>query len=257
MKTFKNTINWQSTPLLTDLQLASDAVCVVLFSASIIPKLLLQQPEQWLSPQEIKVLAKRKGQQQRNFLASRYCFKQLIAQHLQCELGEVSVAFNEKSQQLNAYFNESALPFSLSLSHKEEQLLLSLSLKNDVVAVDIENMTKQRAFFNIADNAFNASEYLLLKEAVDPHFTFYQLWTIKECLVKATNKTLARVLALSAENECTEQKLKFCTFVKNSYIGSVLYSQDIDFKKIHFINVNKKPQLVSCGFLLMHKKSFS
>ncbi|MGB1197780.1 MAG: 4'-phosphopantetheinyl transferase family protein [Thalassotalea sp.] len=232
-----NTAHWSSIDSLADLSLVSGNISVLQLRASFLPSSIIEHAEEWLSTQEYQILAKRKGQQRINFLASRYCLKQLISRYLICEVINITIAFDEHSQQIKAYNKGEKLPFNLSISHKNDQLLIAISLTPVTIAVDLECLVKQRDFLKIAQQAFSTYEYNALVQSSEIRFSFYQLWTLKECWVKVTDQSLAKVLSVNIKEEYRHKMYKFCTFVKNNYIGSLLYPQDFDFKKIHFINV--------------------
>ncbi|XQW84909.1 4'-phosphopantetheinyl transferase family protein [Thalassotalea piscium] len=217
----------------------NDSVYVFYFSTQNLSEKFFIKAKQWLSPQELQVLAKRNGQQRTNFLASRYCLKQLIANQFKCDLIDVTICFNEKDKKISAFLNSTNLPFSISISHKDNRLLIALSLTPSVLAVDLENISKNRDFLSIAQQVFSKQEYDEMKHVGDLNFYFYQLWTLKECLVKATGQSLVKILGINTEQELKHQKLNFSTFVENDYIGTLLYSQYIVFNKVHFIKCLK------------------
>lgn len=229
-----NTVQWLPFHSFDNFNLHNDVLYVFQFAAVSIPLSLLNAPKQWLTIEEQQILAKRRAQQRLNFLASRYFIKQLLAQHLGCKLLDLYISFDQVSQQLQVYYQTKLLPYTLTISHKDDQLLIALSLKSLVLGVDLEALAKKRDFINIAASAFHPSEITALAKARLLSASFYQLWTLKECLVKAKSQSLMKVLALDIKSELADQALSFCTFVENNYMGAVVYPQHFDFKSIRW-----------------------
>ncbi|NRA40352.1 MAG: 4'-phosphopantetheinyl transferase superfamily protein [Planctomycetes bacterium] len=78
-----------------------------------------------------------------------------------------------------------------NLSHSGDAIICVLSADNSI-GVDTECTTRQRSFNNIAYNYFSPAEQEALIAAPELSQLFYQLWTLKESLIKAQRMSITQ-----------------------------------------------------------------
>lgn len=81
----------------------------------------------------------------------------------------------------------------VNVTHAGDWSLLAIG--QSAVGVDLENATTELTFQDIASLSFSQPEQHFLHESVDPRAIFFQLWTRKEALIKATGRGISDALA--------------------------------------------------------------
>lgn len=79
-----------------------------------------------------------------------------------------------------------AVNLHFNVSHSGSRILVAIGKVN--VGVDVEKMTTDFPYKDILPHSFNLVEQRSIRESADAQGLFYQLWTRKEALVKATGK---------------------------------------------------------------------
>jgi phosphopantetheinyl transferase len=87
---------------------------------------------------------------------------------------------------------ETAQTFSISISHSGTMAAIILSDNSLRLGIDIEKI-KKRNFKELATEICTKNELALLHKREDIETDFYQLWTIKESLAKASQTSLTRL----------------------------------------------------------------
>jgi len=142
----------------------------------------------WLSDAEIRTLASRKSNTQKlNFLISRYVIKRVVSEKLNLKIATLTVERNEELELMQVLYLGKALPLSLSLSHSNDKVLVSLlfGFINSKLGVDVEKINSKRNTLAIAESYFHEDEFEKITLSNDSVLAFYQQWTKKEALVKA------------------------------------------------------------------------
>lgn len=102
----------------------------------------------------------------------------------------------------------------ITLSHKQQACVIVSS--SNKVGVDME-ILENREFHGIADFCFNDKE----KQYSTDIIKFYQIFTLKEALIKAKNLSFSHLHLVSIFNE---KKYNFKSFIiNNKYIISVVF----------------------------------
>lgn len=92
----------------------------------------------------------------------------------------------QTSRALKQFFREKYLLQHYSISHKKELSLLAASNVNNPVGVDLEWM-QTRDFADLIPLFCHEEEQKWWQEQQDKKWAFYQLWCLKEALIKADN----------------------------------------------------------------------
>lgn len=127
---------------------------------------------------------------------------------------------------------------NFSLTHKKNNCLFSLF--EGISGVDLEFIHKKRDIFAISKEVFSPQERELMEKAQNPYEFFYQLWTIKESIIKAENlnfPSAMKEIGIFKNNELRLKKNKaensflIQGFLNNDYIFSALF---LESKKENF-----------------------
>ncbi len=115
------------------------------------------------------------------YIASRWLLRKVLGQYLQ--QSPVSLVFS-RSEKGKPYIANSSLKFNLS--HSGHWALLALGQDMEL-GVDIEQIRDSRDLLGIAENYYHPDEFTQLRQrhGAEQILFFYQLWTLKEALLKA------------------------------------------------------------------------
>lgn len=80
------------------------------------------------------------------------------------------------------------IPFHFNISHSGDYILIAVS--DSPIGVDIEHYQTGLNIHEVMEIAFSEKEIDFIKEQVIPQKAFFQLWTRKEALIKATSRGL-------------------------------------------------------------------
>ena len=149
----------------------------------------------WLHAAEKDRFNRYKSQNQREqFLLGRVLLKTVLSRYAGCaptdlkfDIGIRGKPFLNLNSPLSLYFN---------LSHSGNRLVIAVSRNKDL-GVDLEIIKKERAILKIAERFFSSSEIRGLKNLAKALQVrrFYELWTLKESVVKAYGYGLSRRLS--------------------------------------------------------------
>lgn len=114
-------------------------------------------------------------------IASRWLLRKVVGQYLQ---QSPSTLVFERSAKGKPYIAGSSLQFNLS--HSGHWALLALANGMEL-GVDVEQVKDSRDLLGIAENYYHPEEYAQLQQRQGDEQIrfFYQLWTLKEALLKA------------------------------------------------------------------------
>ena len=119
-----------------------------------------------------------------------------------------------------------------NISHSGDYILIAIAATE--VGIDVEKMNASFTYQSLLSFSFNPQEIDFIESSNLPYQTFYQLWTRKESLLKATGKglvdELSRVPALTGvQQNPTEiigstEKWQILSFpVDEKHVGSVAF----------------------------------
>ena len=149
----------------------------------------------WLHGAEKNRYNRYQSQSQReHFLFGRVLLKSILSQYAGCAPADLKFEIDSRGKPLLSSNNPLCLSFNLS--HSGNRAVVAVS-KNHDLGVDLENIKKERAILKIAQRYFSLSEIRALKNLSNALQIqrFYELWTLKESVVKACGDGLSRRLS--------------------------------------------------------------
>ena len=143
----------------------------------------------WLNAEEKERMHRYQSLFQReHFVLGRVLLRLILSKYLDCEPSE----FNFHTDKQGKLFLNSQRSLYFNLSHSYERLVVAVS-RARYLGVDIELMDEKRATLKIAERYFSASEFqdlCKLPKSLQAG-RFYELWTLKESVLKALGVGLA------------------------------------------------------------------
>lgn len=130
----------------------------------------------------------------------------------------------------------------INVSHSGNWILLAMGRVD--LGVDVEQMQPQFAFDDILSTSFSPAEQAFVREGADSQRRFYQLWTRKEALIKATGKGMdddfSRIPALDGSHQTGSQLIggtgdwQVMGFaISDHYSGAVAYPATAELPKFY------------------------
>lgn len=172
------------------------AYCVLCNASNIKEKDITALAAHLLSEHELTILQQRKKlPAKKEYIASRFLIKTLISKHLKLPYPQLELRFNSQKKKLQAIFNNQPMAITISLAHSKGMIFFALGDENTTLGVDIEYQNMNRNILSVAEAFFHSVEFKALSQ--HDYTKFYQLWTLKESLAKATSQS---VLALLSQN---------------------------------------------------------
>lgn len=123
-----------------------------------------------------------------------------------------------------------------NVSHSGDQILIAVGTKP--VGIDIEYINRDFNFESILDSVFNIEEIASINLSKDLSLSFYNLWTRKEAILKATGEGLADDLTqISVLNDSIKRghtSFLIKSFLSTQeYIGNLAVSSEVS-KIVYF-----------------------
>lgn len=124
-------------------------------------------------------------------------------------------------------------PIDFNISHSGDWLIIGISSQR--IGVDIERLKSQRKVEAIAQRYFHHQEYQDLLYSDDFTQNFYQLWTLKESIVKYTGEGIAQGLNQHLFALCNQRwiyanpQMRFIQYQLGGYSIAIatMYSQPL------------------------------
>ena len=162
----------------------------------------------WLHAAEKNRYNRYQSQSQRkHFLFGRMLLKAILSKYAGCAPTDLQLDIDTRGKPfLNS---NNPLCLSFNLSHSGNRLVVAVS-KNHDLGVDLENIKREREILKIAQRYFSLSEIRGLKHLSKAlQITrFYELWTLKESVVKACGYGLSGRLSEIVFSFPASNKLK-------------------------------------------------
>lgn len=203
----------------------------------------LENTHKYLSVEECEKLKKITSEsRQREFVSGRLLLRHLLAQHLDCAAHELKL---ELAASGKPFCSHPKSPY-FSISHSNNYVAVALC--SEEVGVDIERVKPERNFDLIAQNYYSDSENKQLKLIKDNKSKldyFYQLWVLKEAIVKASGQGLACSLTqidLSVDGGLVN---KLHAFDLNMHLFSKKWQADLWLGLAHAGSEVLKPELIT------------
>ena len=138
-----------------------------------------------------------------SFICRRTALRILLGRYTGLEPAEIEfIPGKNKKPELknhaNIYFN---------VSHSEELILIAISDKS--IGVDIEHIKPELNSAEVLKYAFNEQEITFINDSKQPADSFFELWTRKEALTKASSKglddDLCKIPSLDGEHKLNKE----------------------------------------------------
>ena len=161
------------------------------------PAEILNQFAATLSPDETARANKFKFERHRNrFIAGRGALRGILAPYLNAQPAELGFDYSPNGKpSLAGRFAESKIHFNLA--HSDELALIAVT-RIGIVGVDVEKVRPVKDMDHLVARFFSPREsdaFQKVAEAEKPA-AFFNLWTRKEALLKATGEGITRSLSL-------------------------------------------------------------
>ncbi len=177
-------LKWQTAAFETSVNLDFVAVWRINV-AGFKPFLAALQP--LLSPEEIeKVFRYKQENDQHCSLIGKAVLRILLGRYLNVDAKAIQFkSAKNKKPELENNFGRN---LHFNISHSGNWILIAVS--NLEIGVDVEKMYASFTYKNLLSFGFNPQEIGFIENSDLPYQSFYQLWTRKESLLKATGKGL-------------------------------------------------------------------
>lgn len=163
------------------------------------------------------------------FIICRTILKFILAEQTGLEVDKITIA---KDHNKKPYLSSNPSLF-FNVTHAANYAIIATA--NSSIGVDIEYINKDFDYKEILPSIFNDHEINEIVSNDDKHHTFYQLWTRKEAIVKATGKgiddNIKNIVSLDGHHYVPKgllsniKTMKVFSFELNeSYIGAIAFS---------------------------------
>jgi len=157
---------------------------------------------------EISTINRRKKYSaKQEYIVSRYIIKKIMSTIINCEFTQIETKFNQQLSRLEAFYNNTPLPISISISHSKGMVCVALSQTNQTFGVDLEHINQKRSFKKLANHFYHENEVQPISTAKQPHNTFYRIWTLKEALAKTIRLPISQLLSKNVFDEIQKRQL--------------------------------------------------
>ena len=149
----------------------------------------------WLRGEEKNRYNRYQSQRQReHFLFGRVLLKTILSKYIGCAPADLKLDIDTRGKPFVSSDNTLSLTFNLS--HSGNRVVFAVS-KNQDLGVDLELIKKERAILKIAERYFSTAETRELRNLPKASQVkrFYELWTLKESVLKACGYGLSRGLS--------------------------------------------------------------
>lgn len=132
----------------------------------------------------------RRKEDQLRFIVGRMCLRLLAATYLHRSPADILLVEGRNGKP----GIKDAGNLQVNVSHAGDWVLVVVGKSS--VGIDIEKVNPDFLFGDLLDQSFAPAEQQFIRQSSDPRRTFYQLWTRKEAIVKATAKGMDDDFAL-------------------------------------------------------------
>lgn len=194
---------------------------------------------QLLFDNELDMLKKRKKLlAKKEYITSRFLIKSLISQHFNVDYHTLTLCFNHTLKKLQAKANNKLLPINISLAHSKGMVFFVIDEESVSLGIDIEYQDSNRDIITLSKNFFHINEFNAITSGEQSDF--YQLWTLKESLAKATKQSIFELLAQN-----TMQIIKDFNYQVVQHDGfqlALIHSGKFNASTCYFLNLNRTLQ---------------
>jgi len=204
---------------------------------------IIEWARPYLNPEE-NLRARRfvQNQDRVRFLTGRSALRLLISMYTGTRPEDIEYGEQENNK---PFIKNLQLAFYHNLAHSGDWVLIAFA--DSPLGIDLELISDRFGFEEILPMVFSFHEITSIREANVPRSRFYQLWTRKEALAKATGKGLDNEIASipslegthDVNSDLTGSGLSWNIFsfaLTDSYYGSVACSPHIS--RIRFFDLH-------------------
>ncbi len=197
--------------------------------SSFVPK--LNEFKALLQPQEIeKAMRYQQENDQNQRIISKAVLRILLNKYT--KISPKAIRFSADQNKKPYFENDSADQIHFNISHSGNYILIAIA--SNPIGIDVEKIDTSFTWQNMSDSSLSKIEADFVENSANPSQSFYQLWTRKESLLKATGKglvdDLAQIPSLDgiyqdpfAINNSNENRQITSFKVDENYIGSVAF----------------------------------
>ncbi|WP_448549456.1 4'-phosphopantetheinyl transferase family protein [Thalassotalea fusca] len=196
-----------------------------------------------LTSTECQQLSRRKKNSQKlHFLLSRGLIKHYVSSVLTVPFHTLEVAFNSQLQALQVFSEDKRLPLSLSLSHSNDMVAIALDFNaaDAKLGIDIEWLNRGRPVIEMAKLAFMPNEQANIADSEDPYLTFFQYWTQKEALIKATHGSIFSDFKCDVDTEIKHRELTHQTVKLTQYVITVVLPPNSSCRMLPVVPISRE-----------------
>ena len=145
---------------------------------------MINEVAHWLHGKENNRYNRYQSQSQReHFLFGRVLLKTILSKYIGCTPVDLKFDIDTRGK---PFLSSSNIPLTFNLSHTDNRIVFAVS-KNQDLGVDLEIIKEERAILKIAERYFFPAETRELRNLpkTSQIKRFYELWTLKESVLKA------------------------------------------------------------------------
>ncbi|WP_129713820.1 4'-phosphopantetheinyl transferase superfamily protein [Pedobacter sp. SYP-B3415] len=209
-------IKWK--PYLPDQDLSRDKINIFSIKSSAHFKDIKRNYADYLSERELGKVSRLFNRKERDrYIVSKY--------YLNTLLSEVLRSYNLEPSALRKRAVLNKVKFSIS--HTEDQILIALGSSG--VGIDLEFINHSFDFESISSHSFSPAELIYMNGHRDKVLRFYEIWTRKEALLKASGQRIIenmnRICSLPGTVTMPEGTYALQSFkISRNYMASLAFT---------------------------------
>lgn len=134
--------------------------------------------------EQVKSLRFRHAKNRDSFICRRTALRILLSRYTNLPANEIEfISGNNKKPELKNYPK-----LCFNVSHSEDLILIAIS--QTAVGIDIEHIKPEFNFTEVLNHSFSEKEIKFINNSKEQTDCFFELWTRKEALTKASSKGL-------------------------------------------------------------------
>ncbi len=167
------------------------------------------------------------AEQMKHFITSRGFLRLLLSRYLKVKPGEIEFQYNNNGKPALSGKYKKELCFNISHSHGTA--LYGIAMRRSI-GVDVEKIRTNISYNKIANRQFSQSEINMIQKApFDENIqTFFNIWTRKEALLKATGKGLLSPMSQFDVSKTPDEPVTFLKYLPTSEKNSDWNIYDLD-----------------------------
>lgn len=171
------------------------------------------------------------------FTLGRYLLRSILPKYIPDLPPLFELLFTETNK---PYLSNTEVQFNLS--HSGEIVVLAIS--NKPIGIDIEHIKPVMDMAGVMQVCFNEQEIESINSSSNPQFRFYEFWTRKEAILKATGEGIATNLlgltVIEGEN----------TFESDLWLTEKMYLNTFEFEKEYLVSTAAESSVIPDFYIL-------